>query len=108
MTTIHFERTGGLTGGEINLDLDLNQMPEEISQLIQRLILEADFHRIPDDLDGKSTPDEFEYVITIRAGQSEHTVRTSDTTIPDALKLLVAELTGIHTTREKERSHSSR
>jgi hypothetical protein len=108
MTTIHFERTGGLLGKEIDFDLDLNQLPDEASQQIQRLILDADFHRIPADLYGKSTPDEFEYVITVRAGQSEHTVRTCDTTMPDALSPLVAELTGIHAEQEKESIRSSR
>jgi hypothetical protein len=72
------------------------------------LILDADFHRIPTDLNGKSTPDEFEYVITVRAGQSEHTVRTCDTTMPDALAPLVVELTGIHAEQGKESNHSSR
>ena len=100
MTQIHFERNGGLLGDNINLDLDLDKMPEGQSQGLHQLILDADFYNIPENLNGTTTPDEFQYLITVRAGQSEHTVHTTTTTIPTALSPLVAELSVIHAVEE--------
>src|SRR5512143_959861 len=99
MTTIHFERAGGFQGDPIQLDLDLSRLPDNESQLLQRLIRDADFYSIPERSPGNPSPDEYEYVITVRAGQSQHTVRTSDTTMPKALSPLVEELSGINAAR---------
>jgi hypothetical protein len=100
MTQIHFERSGGLLGNNINLDLDLDQLPEDQSQAIHQMILDSDFYQIPENLNGTTTPDEFHYVITVRAGQSEHTVQATNTTMPNALSPLVAELSVIHAVEE--------
>lgn len=93
MTTISFERSGGLIGKELHLKLDLDEIPESEAQFLQRLIDEADFFNIPKDLAMRSTPDEFLYTITVTEGDKEHTVRTTDTTMPTSLLPLVKELT---------------
>jgi hypothetical protein len=100
MTQIHFERTGGLLGDDIHLDLDLNKMPEDQSQTLQQLILDSDFYKIPENLEGTTTPDEYQYVISVHAGQSEHTVHATTTTMPSALSPLIAELSVIHAVEE--------
>ena len=92
MTSITFERSSGLVGNEIQLELDLNSLPDDEAQYLQKLLLEADFYNIPENLSAQSTPDEFQYVITVRAGNSEHIVRASDTTMPKSLAPLVNEL----------------
>jgi hypothetical protein len=96
MTTIHFERSGGLLGDDINIDLDLARLPDDEAQTLQNLIFQSEFFELPENLNGTSTPDEFQYVITIRSGQSEHTVHVNDTTMPSSLSPLVAALSVVH------------
>jgi hypothetical protein len=93
MTTITFERSGGVIGNELRLDLDLESLADYEAEHLQKLMDEADFFNIPSDLAANSTPDEFQYVITVEDEDSSHTVRTSDTTMPRALLPLVKELT---------------
>ena len=93
MTTIKFQRSGGMVGNEVYLDLDLNTLPDDEAQHLIRLISDADFFKIPDNLDAQATTDEFQYVITIQAGKSSHTVHLTDATMPLNLIPLVKELT---------------
>jgi hypothetical protein len=96
MTTIHFERTGGLLGKEIDFDLDLNQLPDEASQQIQRLI-RIFFHRIWTFM--VNPPPMSSSTLLPYAPGNRNTVGPV-TPMPDAL-YLVAELTGIHAEQEK-------
>jgi hypothetical protein len=97
-TKITFDRSGGAIGQQIHLQVDVDQLPGDEAQNLLQLLGEADFFEIPEDLTGHKTPDEFEYTITVEAGQSaSHTVRASDTTMPKSLMPLVQELTLIHT-----------
>lgn len=80
-------------GNEISLELDLNSLPADEAQHLIRLITEADFFKLPEDLAGQVTTDEFQYTINVKAGQSNHTVRVTDTTMPEHLLPLVKELT---------------
>ena len=96
MTQIHFERSGGLLGDNISTDLDLAEMPDDEAQNLQNLIMDCDFFNLPQDMAGSSMPDEFHYVISVNAARAEHTVRVSDTKMPEALSPLVAELSRVH------------
>jgi emfourin len=93
MTTITFERTGGVVGNDLHLDLDLDALPEDEAQHLLKLIEEADFFRIPEHTAPTFTPDEFKYTVTVDAGQTTHTVHTSDSTMPKNLLPLTKELT---------------
>ena len=93
MTTITFERSGGVVGNDLHLDLDLNTLPEDEAQHLLKLIEEADFFSIPEQTAEQFTPDEFKYTIGVNAGQSSHTVHTSDSTMPKNLLPLAKELT---------------
>jgi hypothetical protein len=72
MTMINFKRTGGLMGRELAMDFDLNSMPAS-----------------------EAGPDEYEYVITVIAGNSIHTVHVSDTSMPQSLRPFIDDLTEI-------------
>src|SRR5688572_29385934 len=97
-TKITFDRSGGAIGRQIHLHVDVDQLPGNEAENLLQLLGEADFFEIPEDLAGHKTPDEFEYTITVEAGQSaKHTVHASDTTMPRSLVPLVQELTVIHT-----------
>lgn len=93
MTTITFERSGGVVGNDLHLDLDLNSLPEDEAQHLMKLIDEADFFSIPENTAEQFTPDEFKYMIAVNADQGSHTVHTSDSSIPKNLLPLAKELT---------------
>jgi hypothetical protein len=92
VTKISFKRTGGFVGREVNTDLDLNQMPDADSQELQRLILETNFFDIPQNLIEPTGHDEHEYTVTVDAGNSHHTVQTSDSSAPESLRPLLEKL----------------
>lgn len=93
MTTINFHRSGGVIGNEIQYEVDLNEIPADEAQHLTRMVMEADFFKIPENLAGKATTDEFKYTVTVEAGQTSHTVHVTDTTMPKDLLPLVKELT---------------
>jgi hypothetical protein len=92
MTRIIFKKTGGLLGREVESDIDLNQLPGDEAQEIQRLILESNLFNIPQTLIEPARHDEYEYTITVDAGNSHHTVQTSDSTAPESLRPLINKL----------------
>ena len=89
MTKITFERSGGLMGQNINLDLDLDTLPASEALNLIHLIQEADFFKLPEDLVATSTPDEFVYSLTVESGSAQHFVRASDTNAPESLRPLL-------------------
>jgi hypothetical protein len=95
MMKINFRKTGGILGRQIESNLDLNEMPEGESQEIQRLVLEANFFNIPQNLIEPAQHDEYEYTITVESGNSQHTVHTSDTSAPETLKPLIEKLSSL-------------
>ena len=101
MTTISYKRTGGAMGQELAVNFDLNEMPANISQHLQKLITDSNFFATPVVNEALSRPDEFEYTVTIEAGNSMHTVRTTDTSMPESLRPLIDGLTELAKTSEK-------
>ena len=93
MTTINFERSGGATGKDLHLDLDFNTLPEDESNRLLKFIEDADFFNISEHPAQQFTEGEFQYKININAGQTSHTVHTSDSTMPKGLIPLIKELT---------------
>lgn len=93
MTTIRFKRTGGAMGQELSAEFNLNEMPGDASQRLHNLINESKFFSTPVQQEVLSRPDEYEYIVTIDAGQSTNTIHTTDTSMPDSLRPLVEALT---------------
>ena len=93
MTTITFERTGGLVGSDLHLHLDLDRLPEDETQHLMKLIDEADFYNIPERTGEQFSADEYKYKIALNGEQASHTVETSDSTMPRNLLPLTKELT---------------
>ena len=88
-------------GQEMAVDFNLDEMPDDISQRLHNLILESNFFKTPVQNTSMSTPDEFEYTVTIDAGNSMHTVRTTDTSMPESLRPLIEDLTELAKASEK-------
>src|SRR5215510_15202326 len=89
MTKIIFDRSGGLLGQDINLDLDLDTLPASEALNLIHLIQGANFFKLPEDLVATSTPDEFIYTLTVESGSARHCIRTSDTSSPESLRPLL-------------------
>jgi hypothetical protein len=92
---INFKRTGGSIGKELTMDFDLNNMPAGEARRLHNLLNESRFFEVPVINDLRASPDEYEYVITVVAGNSIHTVHVSDTSMPQSLRPLVEDLTEI-------------
>lgn len=93
MTMINFKRTGGVMGRELTMDFDLNSMPASEAQRLHNLLNESKFFEIPVVNNLQAGPDEYEYVITVIAGNSIHTVHVSDSSMPPSVRPLVDDLT---------------
>jgi hypothetical protein len=92
---INFKRTGGSMGKELTMDFDLNNMPASEAQRLHNMLNESKFFEIPVVDDLRASPDEYEYVITVVAGNSIHTIHLSDTSMPQSVRPLVEDLTEI-------------
>ena len=92
MTTITFKRSGGFVGRGMRYQIDLDQLPVNDARYIVRLIEQAEFFNLPENMIIKFNPDEYQYMITVDLGLTCHTVRTNDTTMPASLRPLVDEL----------------
>ncbi len=95
MTMINFKRTGGTMGREITLDVDLGTLPGDEAQRLHGMLTDCNFFEIPTAENLMARPDEYEYTITVTAGNSMHTVHVTDTNIPESLRPLIEELTEI-------------
>jgi hypothetical protein len=93
MTMINFRRTGGALGKELSADLDLGNIPGPAAQRLHGLLTTSNFFEIPDANTLMTGPDEYEYTITVIAGNSMRTLQITDTTLPESLRPLVEELT---------------
>ena len=97
MTTITFKRCGGFVGEGLRAEVRLEKLPPRDARIFLRLVEQADFFSIPENLIVKFNPDEFQYTITVEDGSTCHTVRTNDTTMPVSLRPLVEELSALRT-----------
>jgi hypothetical protein len=97
MTTITFKRSGGFVGKGLRFQLKLDELPSNDARALIRLIEQAEFFNLPENLIVKFNPDEYQYTITVDAGVICHTVRTNDTTMPPLLRPLVDELSSLQT-----------
>jgi hypothetical protein len=97
MATITFKRSGGFVGKGMRLRVNLDELPTNDARGLLRLIEQAEFFKLPENLIVKFNPDEYQYTITVEAGVVCHTVRTNDTTMPASLRPLVDELSSLRT-----------
>ena len=97
MAKIMFKRTGGFIGPGMNFELNLNSLPISAVRNITRLVEEAQFFDLPENLIKSFKPDDYQYTITVDAGITNHTVHTNDSTMPNSLRPLVKELSLLST-----------
>jgi hypothetical protein len=92
MAKITFNRSGGFIDQGTRFELNLNNLPISAVRNITRLVEEAQFFDLPENLIRNFQPDEYQYTITVDAGITNHTVHTNDSTMPSSLRPLVREL----------------
>lgn len=100
MTTITFKRSGGFVGKGLRFQIVLNELPSRDAGVLLRLIEQAEFFSLPENMIVKFNPDEYQYTITVDAGVISHTVRTNDSMMPASLRPLVEELSSLQTFAE--------
>ncbi|HJS18394.1 MAG TPA: protealysin inhibitor emfourin [Anaerolineales bacterium] len=101
MAKITFKRCGGFIGRGMRFELNLNALPISAVRNITRLVEEAQFFDLPENLIKNFQPDEYQYTITVDAGVTNHTVRTNDSTMPISLRPLVKELSLLGTASQE-------
>ncbi len=74
------------------LTLDLDDLPPDQAETLQRLLDEADFFNLPASLSSRSAPDEFHYKITVELNTRSHAVQLNETAAPESLRPLLSEL----------------
>jgi hypothetical protein len=92
MSRILFERTGGLMGRKVSLDLDLDELPPDQARTLSLLLEQADFFNLPANLVSPAARDAFIYTLTLEAEAQVQTIRFGDATVPDALRPLLEDL----------------
>jgi hypothetical protein len=80
-------------GTEMTMDFDLGSMPASVARRLDGLLTSSNFFDVPLVSDLRTSPDEYQYDITVVAGNSIHTIHVSDTSMPEPLRPLVEELT---------------
>ena|ERR1051325_9412413 len=100
MAKITFKRSGGFVGRGAKVEFNLNDMPISAVRTITRLVEEAQFFDLPENLIKTFKPDEYQYTITVDAGITNHTVRTNDSTMPNSLRPLIRELSMLSTVEQ--------
>ncbi len=79
-------------GRKVSLSIDLDALPEDQADELEELLKEADFFELPSDLTRTEMPDSMTYNITVISDEHQHSVRCSDTTVPEDLHPLLDEL----------------
>jgi hypothetical protein len=80
-------------GREMAMDFDLGSLPGSVAQRLDGLLTASNFFDVPIVNDLRTAPDEYQYDITVVAGNSIHTIHVTDTSMPESLRPLVEELT---------------
>jgi emfourin len=92
MTRILFERSGGFMGRTTNLVLNLEDLPEQEARELRRLVEQADFFHLDEDLAPSPARDDYSYRITVETDEGERTIRVRDASAPEGLRPLLQEL----------------
>jgi len=78
-------------------EINLEQLPGHDATSLMRLIDQAEFFNLPENLIVRFNPDEYQYTISVDLGSICHTVRANDSTVPASLRPLIDELSSLKT-----------
>jgi hypothetical protein len=103
MTQIIYERTGGFMGRKVSFSLNLDELPARQSRSLKRLLDQADFFNLPENLVSQSMPDGFTYTITVEQETVIRTVQMSEDTTPETLRPLLEDLSQLARSAHKNK-----
>lgn len=86
-------RSGGFAGTRLSTSINTEVLPPEEVEPLRAMIESASFFELPADLNNQAKmADQFRYQVTIQDEEREHTVRFSDSSMPEKLSPLVHQL----------------
>jgi hypothetical protein len=89
---IDFLRTGGFAGMNLATSVDLDTLPVEEADVLQKLVDESDFFHIPEPSKIPGRTDGFQYTITIQREGENRSLQIGESTIPEGLLPLLNNL----------------
>ena len=90
---ISYRRTGGFAGMILSYDIDVDKLPPEEANELEMLVSEADFFTLPAEISAETAgTDQFQYLLTIKTKQVQHTVEVGDAAMPEKLWPLVNKI----------------
>lgn len=87
---ITVERRGGFTGLGQTTQVDTATLSAGQARQLRQLVKAADFFHLPATTSMPAQPDRFEYMVTVRENEQQHTVRFSEVAVPEPLKPLLS------------------
>jgi len=86
---VSFERSGGVIGAPIGLNLDSTNLPPDQAAQLRQLIEAADFFNLPTALPSTPQPDRFQYRLTVQDGNRQHQITVGEAAVPSLLRPLL-------------------
>lgn len=77
------------------MDLDLGTISASAAQRFERILEESNFFDIPLVRDLQPEHGEYEYTVTVVAGNDLHTVHATESSMPVGLRPLIEQLTDL-------------
>ena len=91
---IHFERSGGIGGMLVTVDLDTADLPDETKGEILNLVERAGLFELPAAIGGSGGgADRFHYTLNVEDGERRRIVTVEETDVPESLMPLLRLLT---------------
>ncbi len=87
--SIAFERSGGLMGRIVEIELDTRSMPDEEADTLRQLVSVADLPEVQSAQDDPNMRDTFQYKIVLNVGEEQLTVELGESQIPDRVRPLI-------------------
>jgi hypothetical protein len=89
---INFERTGGFTNMRLAIDIDVDRLPEEDADSLEKLVDEADFFHLDISVPEYGIADGFQYNLSIERGEEHRSLQFDDGSLTENLRPLVNDL----------------
>ncbi len=101
---VSLRKTGGIAGLKISAEADSEQLSPAEDREMRELLERAKLFDQPAQPGARSTPDQFQYEITVEDQGKRHSFVTNDAAAPDELLDFIDWLFAAAKKREKDRS----
>ena len=91
---LKLRKTGGIAGLKVNEEVDSEKLPEAQAKKMKEMVARTDLFNQPSKPTGKSTPDQFQYEISVDDGGKTHSFVTNESSASDDLLDLIDWVNG--------------